>query len=292
MIRARLRSPFRAALFACAILASCGRGEPGSAAFVDPVFAAAVPESIAAFKSVCDRVVILPEAETSATLYSTLSELKPRLVFLSPLLASEADEIAAAYPEAFIALFGWNAPPVARRSMPKLAEAVFARTGAASVAGRAIASAIQGKPGAHPETVIAVFAGGGRSELSEASAAFADEFAKAGRPSPMVEISQEAFSVEAAKRLSEVDAGFAFVSSPPDAIERWLSTAAIGAGCVAYAELSLPPTEPAGRTDIFVHWDLPGTFAELAGMAARGQAGLVEGKWSLVELESAAGGTR
>lgn len=262
-----------------AALSSCAPDSvvPGSAAYVDHIFASTAPDSLEAFADVASKVIELPDDAASAYLYASLAEVKPRLVFLSPLLASEIDEIADAYDGAFVISFGWSVPSESLGRAPsRTAFALFSRAAAASAAGAEAAKSSKPR-----RPVAAVFAGGDKAALDAAAEAFASAFrAGGGLSDPVIEICVEPFSTDAAARLSGLDAGFAYVSAPLDTYDRW-ARESFGPDCAVVAEYSLPPSESQARVEGFISWDLKATIERLWAMAERGQGGVIDGIWAI-----------
>jgi hypothetical protein len=257
------------------ILMCACQAPQGTAGFIDPVFAYAVPSTGRLFSSVVRSVIVLPETGTSAALYAGLEELAPRVVLLSPLLASEIDSILSMDDSRIVAIFGEGS----RSASPRLHSAEFSPTEAARLAGSAAATENSGfRPGSR---VAGVFAGAPIENLRKASAAFAAAYAEAGGSgTPILETTEEDFSQALAQNLVSLDIGIAYVSAPPDTTERWLREA-FDPFAYLMVEMPLPSSRHQTLADAMVVWDIGATLRTLFAGIENGSHGQLAGIWGI-----------
>ncbi len=266
--------------FALAMVSASCQAPQGSAGFIDPVFAYAVPSARKHFSSLVRDVVVLPETGTSAALYASLGELSPRIVLLSPLLVTEVDAILSMDDTKIIGIFG----EMPGKQEPRLYTAEFSALEAARYAGAAAAA--ESRKSRSGLMVGGLFAGASREDLQQASEAFATAYSESGGlGTPLLELVTEDFSQAVAQKLALLDIGLAYISAPPDLTERWIKEA-FDPYAYIFALQAMPPDEPQTLADALVTWDIASTLRLLlAGIESRKNEH-VAGVWKINRIES------
>lgn len=266
------------------------QGPAASLAVIDPVFAYLAPDSIKSFSATAQARSLLPDTEASASLYATIDAKAPKIVFLTPLLASEIEPILSRNDETRVIYLG-NAHP---RPNPRLYAAVFSSTDAAARAGdlaAAEAARLKAELPADdpPPSVAAVFAG--TEELDARSEAFLEAYRAAGGSGvPIIEQSAQGFSQIVADRLKSLDIRIGYIAAAPRDAERWAHQAFDQYAYLAM-EYSLPPQQTSSRADSFVAWDIEATLSSLRKNLSAGEARIDKGLWKIV-LNDQTGGNR
>jgi len=274
--RALARTILRLCLlvFAAAILASC-HAPDASIAFIDPILAAAVPDSMEWYAAAARRVVVLPETDAAATLYADIDTMKPRAIVLSPLLGSELLPILGRDETTRVAYIGYTMPTAHSRLFSATFTAVEAAEAAASVlAARA----------AHQSAMLAyaVFAGYPPETSARAAEALAQAYGKAGGiDPPRVEIIAEPFSQALADRLRSLDIRAAYVSAPEGETERWMAQAFDqSAYVIAARAFPLRPALTLAKAQVV--WDMKATLDDVIIRLNASQNGDKPGIWQIL----------
>ena len=235
-------------------------------AFVDPVIAYAAPQAASSFYGSAGTVVTLPDEGAAAALFAALDVEDPRVVFLSPLLASEIEGILSRNAETLVAYLG----DAVLASNPRLFAAVFSPTDAARLAGESLAVRSGKRDGA---MVGAIF------QDSEAAEAFMASYTAAGgEPAPVMEIAASGFSQAVADSLKALDIGSGYVSAAPRDAERWVREA-FDSYAFIVTENRLPPERWVSAASASVAWDFDGTLKALRTAIEAGRPGNMTGKW-------------
>ena len=271
---------FLAPLMALGILFTSCQAPQGTAGFIDPVFAYAVPSSARLFASAVRDVIILPETGTSAALYAGLEGLSPRVVLLSPLLATEIDSILSTDDSRIVAIFGEST----EKAKPRVHAAGFSSIDAARQAGSTAAA--ETSAGKADAKVCGLFAGSSMEELRAAAAAFSEAYvASGGRGEPLLEMVEDGFSQALAQKIASFDVRIAYVSAPPDSAERWIREA-FDPDAYVMAELPLPSEQHPTLADALVVWDIGSTLRMLLAGIENGNNEHVSGVWNIQSAES------
>jgi hypothetical protein len=271
---------FFARLLSLGMLFSSCQSPNGTAGFIDPVFAYAVPSSARLFASEVRSVTILPDEGTSAALYASLKESSPRVVLLSPLLASEIDTILSMDESKTVAIFGEGT----RKIRSRLYSAEFSSIEAARLAGSAMATAE--KTLESGTLVCALFAGASLDGSRKAATAFSEAYAASGGDeNPLIEMVEEGFSQELAKKLASLDIGTAYVSTPLESTERWIREA-FDSHAFIMAELPLPSERHQTLADALVIWDISSTLRLLFAGIENGNNERIAGAWKIERNEN------
>ncbi|PKL09572.1 MAG: hypothetical protein CVV51_03100 [Spirochaetae bacterium HGW-Spirochaetae-7] len=241
----------------------------GSMAFVDPVFAYAAPKAARAFSAVARTVATLPGEGASALMFAGLDSNDPRVVFLSPLLASEIRGILSRNADTLVAYIG-EADPAPD---PRLFAAVFSSVDAASLAGQSLAARSGKNEGADASSVGAIF-----RDSREAEAFIAAYNSAGGEPSPVVEIAASGYSQAVADRFKALDIGSGYVSASPRDVERWVREA-FDSYAFVVTEYPLPPDRPVSAASASIVWDFDGTLEALRTAVEDRRPGSMPGKW-------------
>jgi hypothetical protein len=240
----------------------------------------AVPSTARLFSSVVRDVVALPESGTSAALYAGIEELSPRVVFLSPLLSSEIETILSMDPSRIVAMYGEGSP----KAEPRLYVAEFSRVEAARLAGAFVAAEVN--QGAAGLKVAAIFSGSTMESRRSASEAFNAAFLSAGGTgTPSLELVTEDYSHEVARKLASLDIRAAYVSAPPDTVERWVREAFDPFASII-AEYALPSDQMETHAGALVTWDVGSTLKRLSEAIEASNNERIPGTWSVKRVTS------
>jgi hypothetical protein len=263
----------------CLLAASCETPND-TVAFIDPVFAYVVPSTPKLLARIVDKVIVLPENGTSAALYAALDETSSPVVLLSPLLATEIDAILSMDDARAVLTFGEESRPAA----PRLFQAAFSKKDAANLAGKA--AALESRHNKTGTKTVGLFAGASEKDLRESAAAFSEGFfANGGTIDPMLEIVMDDFSQSTAQKLASMDIQIAYVSAPPDTIERWIREAFDPYSYIV-AEMPLPSEKQRTLADELVVWDIASTARLLLKAAERGNNVPEAGIWRMLRIET------
>lgn len=256
---------------------SCRRAPRDSLGLVDHAFSYLYPSASAAFGAVARRVVVLPTEEPQAALYAAVDAAKPRIVYLSPLLAAEIAPLLARDELVRVAYLG----PARPATHPRLYSVAFSSDAPARLAAAELAAELSsmGDRGAGA-TVVALFSG----PASEGGApeAFRSAFEASGVSARLtVERAAHGFSQAIAEALRRLDVRAAYIAAPASELERWASQA-FDEYAILAAEAPLSRPEPPPGIDILLCWDVAASLGRLSGLVDRDGGLEVEGSWEAV----------
>lgn len=256
------------------LAASC-QAPRGTMALVDPVFSFLAPDSADAFKKVARRVIVLPASGGSEALYAAIDAESPSVVFLSPLLASELPGILSRNATTAIAYLGMQ-PSI---SDANLYVAAFSDIEAARLSGSRAAMEASRLPATEAMSVAIV------AVSTDVSNAFTEAYlAAGGREQPLVESAAAGFSQAAADRLRDRDVRIAYVSAPPDEVERWIRQA-FDPYTFVMAEYPLPGNMTVTAADVIVCWNVKEALRALDSAVDAATPGTIPAPWKLVETK-------
>jgi len=242
---------------------------------MDPILAAAVPDSTAWYAAAARRVIVLPETDAVAALYADIDTMKPRAVVLSPLLGSEIAPILGRNETTRVAYIGYAMPT----AHPRLFSATFTVVEAAEAAGTILAAraASQGTG-----LVYAILAGFPPGTSAVAAEALVQAYGRAGGiDAPRVEILAEPFSQQLADRLRSLDIRTAYVSAPEGETERWMAQAFDrSAYMIAARAFPLRPSLTLAKAQVV--WDMKATLGAVLKRLDADQNGDNPGIWQVL----------
>jgi len=280
---------FIVALLALACMLSFSSCEaPGeSVAIIDPIFAYLAPSAVEFIESTVKNLVVLPEIETSSSLYGLLDSPSGNSILLSPLLGSEIEAILSRNDSTFIGYFGENKP----KDHPRLFSTIFSSVDAARLAGAQAAIESLRQATGTEVRVAAVFAQiipstqGDSIQPREASEAFLTSYRQSGGVGePYIEVSQQSFSQPAAERLAKLDIQVGYVSASPRETERWILQS-FDEQTFMIVEYALPEAVPVFPVSALIEWDMEATLRLLHSNVSQRLSGSSPGPWKYVVFD-------